>query len=145
MKQVPLDLADYILTMKNVPQDPEWHKEGSVYNHIKIVVNKAAKYNDIDLTIAALLHDTAKDRTTYIDDEGKVRSPGHAERSLEVVDMYETWIKNVGGNFGIIRNIVKYHMIFKIPGQIGRKLKSFIESSDFYDKLIKFTECDKMT
>ncbi len=145
MEFIPIDLSDYILTMKNVPQDPEWHKEGNVYNHTEIVVNKAFKYNDIDLILAALYHDNGKDRTTYTDEEGKVRSGGHEEKSVEVVDMYEKWIKNAGGNFGIIRNIVKYHMVIKIPGQMGRKLKSFIESSDFYDKLLLFSKCDKMT
>jgi len=144
MEFIPQDLSDYIKTLKNVQQDPEWHPEGNVYNHIEIVVNKAFKY-DIDLILAALFHDTAKDRTTYTDDEGRVRSPGHEEYSLEVVDMYEGWIKEMGADFGIVRNLVKYHMIIKFPNQMGRKLKSFLENSDFYDKLILFSKCDKMT
>jgi hypothetical protein len=143
-KHMPDGLKEYLDTFKKVDQDTQWHPEGNTYNHIVKVVNNASVYDDIDLTLAALCHDLGKDRTTEFVD-GRIRSPGHELYSLQVVDLYSDWIKTMGGNLRIIRNIVKYHMRIKFKEQMTKNELGMLERSDFYDKLLKFAECDKMT
>lgn len=76
-----------------VPQDPEWHPEGDVWEHTLMVVDEAARQRlsghlaetsssaevraeDEALMFAALCHDLGKATTTFLED-GRVRSPGH--------------------------------------------------------------------
>jgi tRNA nucleotidyltransferase (CCA-adding enzyme) len=73
-------------------QDPEWHPEGDVFVHTRHVCDMAAQIADtaaldpedrIVLLFAALCHDLGKPATSYRDDTGRIRSPGHAEVGVE--------------------------------------------------------------
>ena len=78
--------------MKGVPQDEEWHSEGDVFTHTKMVVEalialpefKALSEQDKHILFAsALLHDVEKRSTTTTEEiDGKIRivSPRHAKR-----------------------------------------------------------------
>lgn len=69
-------------------QDSQWHAEGNVWTHTKLVMHELAKLDDwtrltaIDLCVlklTALFHDAAKPLTTEIDElTGHVRSPKHS-------------------------------------------------------------------
>ena len=74
--------------MANCPQDAEWHAEGDVWTHTKMVLDQLEKLEEwatLDqqeqslLIFTALFHDVAKPPTTEVDPEtGRVRSPKHA-------------------------------------------------------------------
>ncbi len=78
--------------MRDVPQDPEWHAEGNVQVHTKMVVealHNLKDYQALDeqhkqiLFTAALLHDVEKRSTTkkeVIDGRERIVSPSHARR-----------------------------------------------------------------
>lgn len=83
-----IDQLDWIQDMKGVAQDPQWHGEGDVYIHTKMVVEALLKLPEfISLTpiekhilvTSALLHDVEKRSTSeWID--GHIRSHGHSRR-----------------------------------------------------------------
>ena len=56
----PVTIKDYIDTLKNVAQRPDYHPEGNAYIHTKVVVKRIAKTGDINLILAAFLHDLGK-------------------------------------------------------------------------------------
>lgn len=73
--------------MANCWQDPQWHAEGDVWTHTKLVVEQLElleAWGDLDveertqLVFAAIFHDAAKPMTTEVDEAGRVRSPKHA-------------------------------------------------------------------
>ena len=78
--------------MAAVPQDPEWHGEGDVLTHTKMVADalfRLPEYQALDeqaqhiLFAAALLHDVEKRSTTTTEEhDGKTRiiSPRHAKK-----------------------------------------------------------------
>lgn len=82
--------------MSDTPQDPEWHPEGDVWIHTKMVTDRAAEItHDMPdemkevVRYAALMHDIAKPGTTYTDENGRVRSPGHEEAGgKKVAEMF---------------------------------------------------------
>lgn len=83
-----LSLYPEIAALEGCPQDPEWHPEGDVYTHTLLVLDAAARIAARDalssadrtvLVLAALCHDLGKPETTIIEN-GRVRSPGHADR-----------------------------------------------------------------
>lgn len=81
--------------LKKTEQNPKWHSEGNVWNHIVNVVNEMYKlvpYNESDkifsnirhqrrlvMVAAALFHDIGKGATTkWSDEKGSWTSPRHA-------------------------------------------------------------------
>ncbi len=85
-----LALYPMLAALKDCPQDPRWHPEGSVWEHTLQVVDQATRVaceRDLDeatrecLLLAALCHDLGKPATT-IHKDGRIRSPGHSEAGL---------------------------------------------------------------
>lgn len=76
-----------IAAMVGVPQDKEWHPEGTVWEHTLLVVDEAAaartgdEAEDLVVMLGALLHDVGKPLTT-VEIGGRIRSPLHEERGL---------------------------------------------------------------
>ena len=72
-----------IQALIGVPQDPEWHPEGDVYVHTRLVLDRARELIDdlsyarqVTVMLAALAHDFGKPATTEFI-EGRLRSRGH--------------------------------------------------------------------
>lgn len=78
-----------IRSLIDVPQDPEWHPEGDVFIHTKLVVDRARELLDalsyprqVTVMLAALAHDFGKPATTRFVDN-RLRSRGHEEAGVE--------------------------------------------------------------
>jgi len=77
-----------IKALIDVPQDPEWHPEGDVFIHTRLVVDRARELIDdlphekqVTVMLAALAHDFGKPSTTEFID-GRLRSRGHEEAGV---------------------------------------------------------------
>lgn len=82
----------WIADMQGVPQDPEWHAEGDVYTHTRMVVEvliSLPEFGELTdqekhiLVTAAFLHDVEKRSTTTeeeIDGSLRIVSPRHAKK-----------------------------------------------------------------
>src|SRR6267142_1962296 len=77
-----------IKSLIDVPQDPEWHPEGDVFVHTKLVVDRARELieelpyaKQVTVMLAALCHDFGKPPTTEFL-EGRWRSRGHEEAGV---------------------------------------------------------------
>lgn len=80
-----------LVGMVAVAQDPEWHPEGTVWEHTMMVVDEAAGLrrgdeSDAALMWGALLHDIGKPGTTFVAADGRVRSPGHEESGVPLAE-----------------------------------------------------------
>lgn len=78
-----------IVELKNIEQNPKFHKEGNVFNHTMLVVDKASKLRDNtehkeELMLSALLHDVGKVTTTKLR-RGNWTSYNHDKVSSEMV------------------------------------------------------------
>lgn len=76
-----------LAAIKGVPQDEKWHPEGDVWTHTLMVVDEAANLrdgsaSDLPLMMGALCHDYGKALATTVEDDGRVRSRGHAEAGI---------------------------------------------------------------
>lgn len=83
-----------IQSLIGVPQDPEWHPEGDVFVHTKLVVDRARELIDdlsyprqVAVMLAALAHDFGKPPTTELI-EGRVRSRGHEEAGVPPTESF---------------------------------------------------------
>jgi tRNA nucleotidyltransferase (CCA-adding enzyme) len=78
-----------IRALIDVPQDPEWHPEGDVFVHTRLVIDRARELiedlsyaKQVTVMLAALSHDFGKPATTEFVD-GRLRSRGHEEAGVE--------------------------------------------------------------
>ena len=72
----------------DVPQDEEWHPEGDVFIHTRLVADRARELIDdlpyakqVTVMLAAIAHDFGKPATTEFVD-GRLRSRGHEEAGV---------------------------------------------------------------
>jgi len=78
-------LRDYpeLAALAGCPQNPEWHPEGDVWVHTLHCLDAFAQrrigddWEDLVVGFAVLLHDIGKPPTTFTDEDGRIRSPGH--------------------------------------------------------------------
>ena len=98
-----------------VPQNPEWHPEGDVFEHTMQALDAAAKLNYSDeeqkliICYAALCHDLGKAVTT-INDNGIWKTPKH---DIAGVPLASSLMKRICGKKEIMEKVkilTRYHM-----------------------------------
>ena len=78
-----ISLYPELAVLIGCPQDPEWHPEGDVWTHTSHVMDAFARqrlgeeWEDLVVGFGCLCHDLGKPETTYTDEDGRIRSPGH--------------------------------------------------------------------
>src|ERR1044071_1342245 len=83
-----------IQSLIDVPQDQEWHPEGDVFVHTKLVIDRARELIDdlsypraVTAVLAALAHDFGKPATTEFI-AGRLRSRGHEEAGVPPAESF---------------------------------------------------------
>ena len=116
--------------MVGVPQDPEWHPEGTVWEHTLLVVDEAAalrtgdEHEDLVLLLGALCHDVGKPGTT-IEVDGRIRSPCH---EAEGVPLAEAFLRRLRAPLDVTRQVATLVDNHLAPAQLvkgGATLKAY--------------------
>lgn len=105
--------------MADCRQDAEWHAEGDVWTHTRMVVAEIERLPDwpsldreaqLKLLFTALFHDAGKPATTAVDPTtGRTHSPKHA---LAGVEIGRKVLRDVGCELAVreeIAGLVRYH------------------------------------
>jgi len=101
--------------MVGVPQDPHWHPEGTVWEHVMLVVDEAAglrsgdREEDLVLMFAALCHDLGKPQTT-VQEEGRIRSPNHEDVGVPLVESFLGRLRSPHGRIEKVAALTRYHL-----------------------------------
>lgn len=100
--------------LKEIPQSPKHHPEGSVWNHTMLVIDEAARKkqksgNPLAFMLAALLHDVGKAETTNCS-KGRITAYNHETvGALQAEDFLKEFMEEKA----LIRRIVsliRWHM-----------------------------------
>ena len=115
LKLIP-NIESHLSEMKEIEQEPIWHREGSVYNHTLMVVNEFDKvsneFNDRDKNIllyATILHDIGKRKNTTSIKDNQIRHYGHSRLGYHIA---MELLENVNLPFEDkleILNLILYH------------------------------------
>lgn len=155
MSRFPSDLLE---SLKDTPQNPKWHPEGCVLNHIEMVYNLAQKIapEDVDLQIAALFHDLGKPQTTkftpareVVDVESremvlvpeKISSPDHEAHCKEFIAQYKHLFPEAQ-DWEKIAFICKHHMKMHLFQQMRPFKREELYASPYFHSLVLFAFCD---
>ena len=137
--------------LKHCEQSPRWHKEGSAWNHTKLVCEEAIKVakdmpNEEDRLVflaAARFHDIGKGPTTKIGKDGNWHSYGHEFEGEKMTRWLlwneDTWVRER------ICVLVRYHMEIEFIQDSDKflpRLVSISKAVKNLDTLIKLKECD---
>jgi tRNA nucleotidyltransferase (CCA-adding enzyme) len=117
-----------LVSLKGIPQDPEWHPEGDVFVHTLLTIDRARELIDdlpyprkVAVMLAALAHDFGKKPTTAFLD-GRWRSRGHDEAGVEPTE-----------NFLNQLNIYSLEG-YDVHGQVIALVREHLKPGEFYKK-----------
>jgi len=126
------EIIPEIMDLQGCEQPPQWHPEGDVFVHTRMMLGMLPREADLALVWATLLHDIAKPETLSRDEDGRIRFNGHdkvgAERAEEILrrlrypnDLIEQVVEMVG-----------QHMAFmNVQKMRTAKLKRFMARPTF--------------
>jgi len=126
-----------ILDLQGCEQPPQWHPEGDVFVHTRIMLGLLPDDASLPLVLSVLFHDIAKPATySYDPTEDRIRFNGHDKLGAE---MTEGILRRLRYSNDIIEAAVggvERHMQFKdVQKMRTSKLKRFMARPTFDDEL----------
>jgi len=125
-----------IEAMKGCEQPKQFHPEGDVFKHTRLMLDFLSKKVSVPLVFAVLLHDVAKPRTATVDETGRIRFSGHDRLGAEMTEEIMRRLRFSGAEIEGTVEMVRQHMVFKdVPKMRVAKLKRFMARPTFDDEL----------
>ena len=122
--------------MKGCEQPPQFHPEGDVFKHTRIMLDLLPKEASLPLVFSALLHDIGKPPTSSVDENGRIRFNGHDRVGAEMTEAVMQRLRFSRAEMDATVEAVRQHMVFKdVPNMRVAKLKRFMARPTFADEL----------
>lgn len=146
-----LDDFPFILLrrLKEVPQSPKHHPEGSVWNHTMLVIDEAAKKkaespNPAAFMLAALLHDIGKAETTN-HDNGRITAYDHDKIGAMRTEEFLKELTKEKNLIHQVSSLVRWHMqiLFIIKSMKFADMSNMINQVD-PEEIALLGYCDRM-
>ena len=112
--------------------------------HTEIVYNRAKKTGDINLMLASLFHDLGKIFTTRPNKKGGYSAHAHERISAKLVEKYKNWIKELGGDWKEVYEIVFEHMRIKQYDRMRPHKRELLRQNKWFNKIVQFSNLDDM-
>src|SRR5215831_6688591 len=122
--------------MKGVLQPEQFHPEGDVFQHTRLMLQFLPETVSVPLVFAVLFHDVAKPVTATVDKTGRIRFNEHDRIGAEMTDAIMRRLRFSGVEIEAAVEMVRQHMVFKdAPKMRVAKLKRFMARPTFVDEL----------
>jgi poly(A) polymerase len=122
--------------MKGCEQPPQFHPEGDVFKHTRIMLEMLPAEASLPLVFSVLFHDVAKPPTAIVDEEGRIRFNGHDRIGAEMTEAIMERLRFSRAEIDATVEAVRQHMVFKdVPNMRVAKLKRFMARPTFEDEL----------
>jgi poly(A) polymerase len=125
-----------IEAMKGCEQPEQFHPEGDVFQHTRLMLDFLPENVSVQLVFAVLFHDIAKPCTATVDETGRIRFSGHDRLGAEMTEEIMRRLRFSGAEIEATVEMVRQHMVFKdTPKMRVAKLKRFMARPTFEDEL----------
>jgi poly(A) polymerase len=125
-----------IEAMKGCAQPEQFHPEGDVFRHTRIMLKLLPKEVSVPLVFSVLFHDVAKPRTATVDESGRIRFNGHDRIGAEMTEQIMERLRFSRAEIDATVEMVRQHMVFKdVPRMRVAKLKRFMVRPTFAEEL----------
>ena len=124
--------------LKGCQQPPQWHPEGDVWVHTRLMLSLLPEQVSPPLALSVLLHDIAKPATFSFDEKvGRIRFSGHDKLGAEMAEQILTRLRFPRKEIDATVEAVANHMAFKDVQQMRTsRLKRFLARPTMADELI---------
>jgi poly(A) polymerase len=120
-----------VAALDGVAQSAEFHPEGDVLTHTRLVLEEYREGGAI-VAMAALLHDVGKPATAERGPDGRIGFPGHADLSARMAREICRRLRFSAAETDAIEALVAHHMDFpNIPKMREAKRRRFLLRPDF--------------
>ena len=122
--------------MKGCKQPPQFHPEGDVFQHTRLMLKLLPATASLPLVLSALFHDIGKPPTSEVDETGRIRFNGHDRIGAEMTEEIMKRLRFSRAEIDATVEAVRQHMVFKdVPRMRIAKLKRFMARPTFADEL----------
>ena len=122
--------------MKGVLQPEQFHPEGDVFVHTRLMLSLLPETVSVPLVFAVLFHDVAKPVTARVDETGRIRFNEHDRIGAEMTEAIMRRLRFSGAEIEATVEMVRQHMVFKdAPKMRIAKLKRFMARPTFDEEL----------
>jgi len=122
--------------MKGVLQPEQFHPEGDVFVHTRLMLQLLPEEVSAPLVLAVLFHDVAKPVTATVDKTGRIRFNEHDRIGAETTEAIMRRLRFSGAEIEATVEMVRQHMVFKdAPNMRVAKLKRFMARPTFDEEL----------
>ncbi len=125
-----------LAAMKGCEQPPQFHPEGDVFKHTRIMLELLPAEVSLPLVFSVLFHDIGKPPTFAIDETGRIRFNGHDRVGAEMTEAVMERLRFSRAEIDATVEMVRQHMVFKdVPNMRVSKLKRFMARPTFEDEM----------
>ncbi len=122
--------------MKGCAQPEQFHPEGDVFEHTRIMLGLLPQTVSVPLVFSVLLHDVAKPVTSSVDETGRIRFNAHDRIGAEMTEKIMERLRFSRAEIEGTVEMVRQHMVFKdVPKMRVAKLKRFMARPTFVEEL----------
>ena len=122
--------------MKGCEQPAQFHPEGDVFQHTRLMLGLLPEKVSAPLVFAVLLHDVAKPVTAKVDETGRIRFNEHDRIGAEMTEQIMERLRFSRAEIDAAVEMVRQHMVFKdVPKMRIAKLKRFMARPTFEEEL----------
>jgi len=130
------EILPEVEALKGCEQPPEFHPEGDVFVHTRLMLSLLAPEASLTLVLAVLLHDLGKPSTRAIDETGRIRFNGHEGVSTEMGLRLLQRLRFPNEVIDTVLPAVRLHMSFKdVPQMKVSTLKRMMARPTFEEEL----------
>jgi tRNA nucleotidyltransferase/poly(A) polymerase len=129
-------LLPEVKNLQGCDQPPEFHPEGDVYVHTRLMLDLLPDEVSLPLVWSVLGHDLGKPGTRTVDETGRIRFNGHERVSADLTRNLMTRLRFSNQEIQDTVEMVRQHMAFKdVQNMRPAKLKRFLARPTFVDEL----------
>ena len=122
--------------MKGCLQPEQFHPEGDVFQHTRLMLELLPERVSVPLVFAVLLHDVAKPVTAAVDETGRIRFNEHDRIGAAMTEAIMERLRFSRAEIDAAVEMVRQHMVFKdVPKMRVAKLKRFMVRPTFEEEL----------
>lgn len=125
-----------VTDLKGCEQPPEFHPEGDVFVHTRIMLELLPPDASPVLVFGVLFHDIGKPPTYFRDETGRIRFNTHEQVGADMARRIMTRLRFSNDEIDAVEALVRNHMAFKdVRNMRVAKLKRFLAREHIEDEL----------
>jgi tRNA nucleotidyltransferase/poly(A) polymerase len=131
-----VEILPEISSLKGCQQPPDFHPEGDVFVHTRLMLSLLPENVSTPLAFAVLFHDLGKPATMQRDATGRIRFSGHEAVSARMAEEIMRRLRFSNEEIEATVEMVHNHMVFKdVQKMRVARLKRFMARATFEDEL----------